>query len=187
MVVIASLVALPFVVPALPVQDFIRYQELTGHAPSAEERSPLGELPQHYADMFGWEELAAQIIAIYQSLPPEDQQYCVIFARNYGEAGAIDFFGGRQGLPPVTCPHNSYAFWAPLDEPMRVAILIGASRDLEENLADLCGPERFDEVTLAATTQCRYCMPYENGRMIFVCRGAHFTFKSIWPEEVFFI
>ncbi len=187
LVALPGLAALPFTVPVLPLDAFVRYQRALGVTPPAEERTALGVLPQHYADMFGWEELAAQVVAIYQALPPEEQQHCVIFARNYGEAGAIEFFGKRHGLPPVTCPHNSYALWAPLDRPMRVAIIIGDSYDLEDNLADLRGPDRFDEVTLAATTRCEHCMPYENGRMIFLCRGAHFTFKAIWSEEIFFI
>ena len=36
-----------------------------------------------------------------------------IFARNYGEAGALDFFGARDGLPPATTGHNGYWMWGP--------------------------------------------------------------------------
>ena len=34
-----------------------------------------------------------------------------IVASNYGEAAAIDFFGGRYGLPPALSGHNNYWLW----------------------------------------------------------------------------
>ncbi len=187
LLVLFSVLAMPFAVPALPVDDFIRYQRTLGLSPKAEERAALADLPQYYADMFGWEELAAQVAAVYRTLAPEEQRHCVIFARNYGEAAAIDFFGQRHGLPRAICPHNSYWYWGSGDEEMQVAIVFGASDSLEENLADLAGPGRFAEVELAATTQCDHCMPFENGRMIFLCRGPHFRFRDIWAEERLFL
>jgi len=99
----------------------------------------------------------------------------------------VDFFGRRYGLPKATCAHNNYWYWGPGDPEMRVAIVVGARRTLEDNLADLKGPGRFDEATLAATTHCEHCRPSENGLMIFICRGPHFTFQQIWPHERHFI
>jgi hypothetical protein len=182
-----ALVALPFAVPVLPVDDFIRYQAALGHRPKAEERSRLEDLPQYYADMFGWEEMVAQVASIYRRLTPDEQRHCVIFARNYGEAAAIDFFGERYGLPRAVCPHNNYWYWGTGVEPMRVAIVFGHHGGLEENLADLRGPGRFESVELAATTSCEHCMPFENHRPIFLCRGPRFTLREIWAEEKDFI
>lgn len=187
LIIVFSLISLPFAVPVLPVNAFIRYQSALGQKPKAQERSELADLPQYYADMFGWEELAAQIGATYQQLTPEEQAHCVIFARNYGQAGAIDLFGPRYGLPPATCPHNSYWFWGPGRDDMQVAILIGRIGTLEENLADLTGPGRFDTAQHVTTTDCGPCMPFENHRMIFLCRGPHFTFKAIWASEKEFL
>ena len=70
---------------------------------------------------------------------------------------------------------------------MRAAIIVGGERTLDENLADLVGLGRFDQADLAATTQCNHCRPLENGRMIFICRGPHFTFREIWVHERFII
>jgi hypothetical protein len=186
-VVLVGVVSIPFAIPALPVDDFIRYRQALGQTPKAEERQELGDLPQYYADMFGWEEMVAQVAEVYERFTPDEQRHCVIYARNYGEAAAIDFFGKRLGLPRAISPHNSYWFWGPGPDTMRVAIIFGDSETLEENLADLEGPGRFDEVTLAATTRCRHCMPFENNRMIFLCRGPHFTMREIWAGERDFI
>ena len=49
----------------------------------------------------------------YRSLPPEDRSRACVFGRNYGEAGAIDFFGARDGLPRAVSGHNSYYLWGP--------------------------------------------------------------------------
>lgn len=186
-IVILGIVVLPFTVPVLPVDQFIRYQQALGVKPGTDERDTMGDLPQYYADMFGWEEMVATVATVYEQLTPDERQHAVIYVRNYGEAAALDFFGGRYGLPKATCAHNNYWYWGSGDPDMRVAIVFGGRATLEDNLADLKGPGRFDDVTLAATTRCEHCRPSENGRMIFVCRGPHFTFQEIWPHERHFI
>ncbi len=187
--VLLSVLVMPFAIPVLPVEKFISYQNALGLTPKPEEHSPLEELPQYYADMFGWEEMVEQVAAIYRQLTPEEQAGCVIYVRNYGQAGAIDFFGRRYGLPPVLCPHNNYWLWGQsrLDQPMTVAIIMGAHRTTEKNLADLQGPGRFTHVELAATTNHPFAMPHETGRQVFICRGPQFSFAQIWADEKEFI
>ncbi len=187
LLLVLSLAVLPFAIPILRVNDFISYSQKLGLTPRAEERSPVAELPQYYADMFGWPEMVEQIAAAYHRLSPEEQAACVIYVRNYGEAAAVDFFGPKYGLPPALCAHNSYWYWKPPKVNFKAAVIIGAEYDLESNLADLQGPGRFQQVELAATTNGRYAMPFENGRQIFICRGPQFSFDDIWPDEKFFI
>ncbi len=182
-----SLLAMPFAIPVLPVQEFIAFSKTLELSPKPEEHTTLADLPQYYADMFGWEEMVEQIANIYSTLTAEEKAHCVIYVRNYGEAGAIDFFGRRHGLPHALCPHNNYWLWGRGDHPMQVAIVFGTHYNLEENLADLQGPGRFAEVQLMATTRHPYAMPFENGRQIFLCRGPQFTFAQIWAEEKVFI
>jgi len=183
--IIYGAIVAPFAVPILPVEKFIAYEALLGAAPRAEEKSSVAELPQYYADEFGWEELADSAGHVYQSLSPQDQAQCVIFMRDYGQAGALDFYGKRYGLPPALCGHNSYWYWGPGDRPGNVAIIMGDSRDLEENFRDL--HRYFDQVSLATVTNAKYCMPFENHRQIFLCRGFNTTVQKIWPSVRFFI
>jgi hypothetical protein len=183
--VIFAIVLLPFCSPVLPIDQFIKYEHFLGLMPRAEERSGVGELPQYYADQFGWPEMVDSIAAVYRKLTPEEQAQCVIFVRNYGEAGAVDFFGGKYGLPNALCGHNSYWYWGPGDRSGNAAIVIGRSRNLEENLSDL--GSAFKHVELAGTTNANHCMPYENGRMIFICKGLTSTIQKIWPKQRFFI
>ena len=180
-----AMASLPFALPVLPVERFVDYEKLLRMTPRAEERTSVAELPQYYADQFGWEEFVTTIASIYKKLSPEEQAECFIFARNYGEAAAIDFYGKRYGLPNAQCAHNSYWGWGPGKRTGNIAIIVGGSRTLQDNLHDL--NRRYTHVELAGTTYARYAMPFENGRLIFLCKGMNTTFQKLWPEERFYI
>jgi len=47
-------------------------------------------LPQDYADMLGWKELANKVDCIYRTLPNKDKT--LVLCDNYGQAGAINFY-----------------------------------------------------------------------------------------------
>ena len=68
---------------------------------------------QDYGDMFGWDELGLKVAQAYQSLTPEQQKQTVIFANNYGEAGAVHHYGKQYNLPDVYSLNSSFALWAP--------------------------------------------------------------------------
>jgi hypothetical protein len=180
----SSLFLSPFTLPILSVNKTLAYIKASGLNRS-QERNELGVLPQHFADMFGWEELATTIAGIYKNLAPDEQPGCLIYVRNYGEAAAIDYYGKKHNLPKACCPHNSYWFWGPPRWDGGVAIIMGTSRDLQTSLADL--QPYFESVEHVASTSCSYCMPYENNRAIFLCRGAKFSFQELWPTEKRFI
>jgi hypothetical protein len=175
----------PFALPVLPIEQFIAYEKALGVTPKAEERSSLGPLPQGYADEFGWEEMVAGVANVYETLTPEEKAQCVIYVRNYGEAGAIDFFGKQYRLPGALCGHNNYWLWGPGEKTGNVAIILGTSRNLQENLTDL--QRAYEHVEPVFTTKCSLCMPYENGRQFFLCRGMKTTIQKIWPGEKHYI
>jgi hypothetical protein len=169
---VAGLILAPLVVPILPVETFIAYAETLGVQPSTSENKELSELPQFYADMFGWEEKAAAVAEVYDSLPPGDKAVAAILAENYGRAGAIDHFGPEMGLPFAISTHNSYWLWGPRDTTGEVVIVLGGERqDLEE---------RFESVELADRVPCHYCMPYESDLPIFVCRDLKLPIAELW-------
>ena len=174
----------PLAFPILSVEQTAAYFKKSGISGSQEGKE-LGVLPQHFADMFGWEEFTATVAGIYKTLTPEEQARCLIYVRNYGEAAAIDYYGKDHGLPKAHCPHNSYWFWGPPEWDGSVAIIMGDSLDVQTSYADLSA--HFETVILAGTTHCDYCMPYENNRAIFLCRRAKFSIKEIWPAEKEFI
>src|SRR5262249_19780765 len=113
--VLVSAVFLPFAIPVLPVERYIRYSEWMHFQPPRIETHKLGPLPQLYADQFGWEEMVATVARAYNNLPPEVRVKTAIFAQNYGQAGAIDLFGSKYGLPKAISGHQNYFLWGPRD------------------------------------------------------------------------
>jgi hypothetical protein len=172
-------VTTPFAMPVLPVEAYIRYADFFGLQPPSGERTKLGKLPQHYADMFGWEEMVATVAQVYQSLPAEERQPCAIFTGNYGEAGAIDFFGKRYGLPKAISGHNNYWLWGPGPYTGEIVIVVGG--DLEALR------EIFDDVRLGAIHAHPYAMPYESNLPVYVCRKPKLSLPEIWPRTKHYI
>jgi hypothetical protein len=155
----------------LPVDSFIAWQRALGMKPSTDERQELGELPQFYADMFGWENMAETVGRAWAALPAEERAKASIYAQNYGEAGAIDRLG-RKGLPPAISGHNNYWLWGPRGGTGEVVIILGGDREDHA--------QNFASVVAADTTRCTYCMPYEKNLVVWVARGLRVPLADAW-------
>jgi hypothetical protein len=164
----------PAFLPLMPVERFAAYLGALHLGIKPQEHTREGALPQVFADMFGWEELTRRVARVYHSLPPAERAKCAIFAWNYGEAGAIDFFGPRLGLPPAISPHNNYWLWGTHGATGEIVIIVGGPRDDPHS--------DFRSAVLADTTSCRWCMPFENGRPIFLCKGLNQPLARRWQE-----
>jgi hypothetical protein len=173
-VAVAGIASAPMTLPILPVETFIRYEKAIGFTPSSGEHQMLGILPQIYADMFGWQEMARKIAAVYWSLPPGDRARAAFFGNNYGEAAAIDVFGPSLGLPPALSGHNNYYVWGPRGHDGSVLIIIGGST---RHYADL-----FRSFTIAGHIDAPYAMPFETDKPIYVLRDMKMPLQSYWPQ-----
>lgn len=173
----AGALLVPFVLPVLPVPQLIAYDRAVSKVlplqSVASEHHKQSVLPQTYADMHGWPQLADTVTRVYRSLPAEDRGRAVIVASNYGEASAIEFFGARSGLPPVLSGHNQYFLWG----------THGASGEIVIDVAGDCGAAShlFRSSRRAATFTAPYVMPYEDAMPIMVCRGIKKPLAQVWP------
>lgn len=174
LLLLAGAAIAPLALPILPIETYIRYARALGHAPSTEERKELGDLGQFYADMHGWEAIVATVADAHRRLTPEEAAAARVFAPDYGIAGAIDLMGRRQGLPPAISGHNNYWLWGPRGWDGRVVIVVGGR---EERLR-----EQFASVERAGTLECGRCMPYENGRPVWIARGLRVPLADVWPQ-----
>lgn len=179
LLVIFGVLVLPLALPVLPVQTFVRYQAALGQSPRTEETQDVGSLPQHFADMFGWEEMTDLVAEAYSRLTPEEQARARVFGQNYGEAGAIDVLGRRRGLPPALSGHNSYWMWGPGTDSVTVLIIIGGDR--EDNA------EFFEEIEVVGQTSSPWAMPYERGLDISIARKPRVDLREAWPNLRMFI
>jgi hypothetical protein len=175
LIVIAGVVSLPFGVPLLPVDTFIRYSQVLPYSRTMKmERDPTVALPQLYADMFGWDNMASAVARVYHSLPPQEQQSCAILAGNYGEAGAIDYYGPALGLPKAISGHNNYFLWGPRNYSGECAIVFGENADRYARL--------FGEAQLVATITDEHAMPSEQNVHVYVCRQPSAPLGILWPN-----
>ncbi len=80
------------------------------------------------ADEFGWQELVATIAKIRDGLPAADRPRLGILVGNYGEAGAVELYGPRYGLPRAISGVDSYWQRGYGDPPPRTLIVVGLTR-----------------------------------------------------------
>jgi hypothetical protein len=160
--------------PMLSVNEYIAYSRFMHFEPPRIENARLGPLPQIYADQFGWKDMVQVVADAYHKLPPEEQKSCAIFGQNYGQAGAIDFFGAKMGLPPAISGHQNYYYWGTHGYTGECMIVMG---DNPKRLHEL-----FEDVGFAGRAEHPLSMPYEHID-VYICRKSKFgPLEKVWPE-----
>jgi Dolichyl-phosphate-mannose-protein mannosyltransferase len=165
----------PLVVPILPPAKLVAHMQAIGLQLPRTETSHTAPLPQIFADQFGWQEMAASVGHVYNHLHPEDKKRAAIFCQNYGEAGAIDFFGPQFGLPPAISGHQNYFLWGPRDWNGEVALVLDTRDDNER--------EQFASMEdLGQIVSSPWAMPFERRTHIYLCHGLKANVQDVWPQ-----
>jgi 4-amino-4-deoxy-L-arabinose transferase-like glycosyltransferase len=121
----------------------------------------------------GWKELVAEVAHIRDSLTPAERAHLGIIVGNYGEAGAVDLYGPRYGLPPTISGTNAAWYRGYGNPPPQTLIVVGFSRS-DAN-------ETFQSCRLAGHDGNRYGIRNEESvdhPDIFVCGPP----REPWPE-----
>lgn len=102
-------------------------------------------LPQDFADMLGWKQLASKTDSVFNTLPVTENTF--ILCDNYGQAGAINFY---KTIPALTASsfHADYVNWVNFSKPINNLILI--TRRQNQNTTLNKWNSCFDSVYLAA-------------------------------------
>lgn len=167
--------SLPFGLPVLAPERMARYATLgPGGMVTSNTGQPL-ELPQDYADMLAWRERVLAMARVYDSLPPDVRTKTVIATENYGEAGAIDYYGPALGLPHALCTCGSYWFFGPGDRPGDVALTYGVE---ESDLRKVYG-----QVQLVGRVDFPWSVPEERNAPIFLATEPVMTLRQLWELE----
>jgi hypothetical protein len=174
MVLMAALIA-PTVIPLLTPETYVRYAAAAHLEQPRIENHRLGPLPQLFADQFGWEEMAAAVAGAYNNLPPAVRARTAIFGQNYGQAGAIDLFGPKYGIPEGTAisSHQNYFLWGPRGYTGESMIVMN---DRPERLAEI-----FTTFRKVAEVSHPYSMPYQHFD-VYYCEGLKQPLSTLWPE-----
>lgn len=166
-VLIPSIPFIPEATPILPIKTLVGYTE-------KKEINGRFELTDDYADMFGWEEQVKLVDSVYNSLSPMERKNCVIWAENYGEAGAIQILGDNYGLPDPISRHGSFWMWGYGNKNAGVWISIGNEKESVEHA--------FNEVELVKIIEHKYAISEENGIPLYICRRPKVDIDKWWND-----
>ena len=175
MIIAMGALCAPLVLPILPPEKLVAYMRAIHMEPPRTETSHTEALPQIFADQFGWEQMAGSVAHVFHHLRPEDEKRAAIFCQNYGEAGAIDFFGPKLGLPAAISGHQNYFLWGPRDWTGEVILVLDTNDDDEREL--------FGSVEdLGQVVSSPWAMPFERRRHIYLCRDLKISVRELWPR-----
>ena len=81
----------------------LRWEDLQNHP-----------LQQDFADMLGWKEMTQKSERVYNSLPPAVRQRTIVYCRNYGQAGALKYYGkSKEFRSKVISDNGTHLLWIP--------------------------------------------------------------------------
>lgn len=173
-ILVSGCVLAPLVMPILPVPQFLAYHRMwRDFTPVVFENVPERPLPQYFADEFGWEAMTQKTAQVFHGLPLQDQAHTAIFANDYGEAAAIDFFGPRYGLPSSISKAETYWLWGPRQYDGESVIVLGSDGRGDRKV--------FRSVEPVGRVAAEYSRADERFT-IFLCRNMQPPLGELWPR-----
>jgi len=165
----------PIVVPMFSPERFLAYTKtLPFKLPVNEHSHTRAPLPQWYSDQFGWKEIADETAVAWNRIPQAERSDCGIFAQDYGQAGAIDFFGRREGLPGAMSGDRTYWIWGPHNYSGNCMIVLD---DRKEVLESYWNQVEF----IGRSAPNLYAL--EQQIPVFLCKGKTFdSWANVWPH-----
>lgn len=162
-----SIYYIPHLTPIFSIEKYVNYANIA-------EQEGRVELTGDYADMFGWEEQVRLVDSLYHSLTEQEQNNCVLWAENYGEAGALTILGKKYGLPKPISRHGSFWKWGYAKENATVWISLGNETPSVEYV--------FEETELVQMIYHKYAIGEENGIPLYICRKPKLDIKQWWKD-----
>ncbi|HIK18883.1 MAG TPA: glycosyltransferase family 39 protein [Leptolyngbyaceae cyanobacterium M33_DOE_097] len=172
------LFVMPMTLPILPIETLLRISSYYSSVYFVPDRAKVTiterEVPSPFRDMLGWEDSVAQVSQVYHQLPLKDQAQTAILSWRYADAGAIDFYGSRYGLPKgISGAHNFY-FWGYQNNSGQSVISLGGDRDYLEQL--------FDQVEQVSTVTHNTVIGIKSYIPIYLCKDIKVPFNQSWPN-----
>lgn len=163
---VTTAVALPIVLPVLPVADIGWTYQVNSTA----------------AESVGWPQLVSTVRSVWTALPPRQRAGAVIFASNYGEASAISELGRGTGLPQAVSGHNTYWWWGPGNP--RASTVVAVMPGPADGGGDAAYLRQFcTSVRAVATLSNPYGLRnQEQDGHVYLCTGLRHPWRQTWPR-----
>ena len=172
--IITGVLLMPLAIPLLPPELYIEYSRTLHLSPPKIENRTTSELPQLFADRFGWPEMAQAVAKAYFNIPEPERSRTAIFGQDYGQAGAIDFYGPKLGLPKALSGHLTYWYWGPRNYTGEAMLIMG---DNEKQLKTL-----FEHVEAVGEVGHPYAMASQHFTLYLCRHPRNWTLEQLWPR-----
>jgi hypothetical protein len=135
-------------------------------------------LPQDFADMLGWEEMARKTAVAFHSMDSSQQANTIIFCDNYGMAGAVNYYRKKYHLPEAYSDNASFLYWLPDSLYFRNLLLLAND------------PQEMQHPFVKQFTEARLCdsvaNPYsrEYGTQVILLKGASEAFMKFMHDKL---
>ena len=139
------------------------------------EDGTIHSLPQDYADMLGWEEMASLAAKAYGMI--EDKSSAFIYCENYGQAGAVTVIGKKYGLPQAVCFNESFLYWLPMKFEPDIKSFVYINDEPGDDVRAV-----FREITEVGAVSNPDAREY--GTKVFLCRDPVESFNGLWISKL---
>lgn len=135
-------------------------------------------LPQDFADMLGWKELALKVDSVYAGL--HDKEHTIVYCDNYGLGGAVNYYSVFKHINAVSMNADYIDWFPPANTVIKNAILVkdiydkDSAREKEKPL--------FDTVMLIGKIENNYAR--EKGTRIYLLKGAKVPIMPFFTKEI---
>jgi hypothetical protein len=131
-------------------------------------------LPQDFADMLGWKEMAQKSFDAYKMIPVSELANTLVICNNYGQAGALNYYN-RKTMPAAYSFNTDYIYWLPHLDKIDNILLVGAKPG-----DDVIG--LFKEYKQTGVVENEYAR--EKGTGIYLLTGAKAVFTEVFYKMV---
>ncbi|MFI5186727.1 MAG: glycosyltransferase family 39 protein [Chitinophagales bacterium] len=179
--VIFGTLMLPIALPVFPPQKLAAfYEKMDTKKTGTLKWEDLKDhpLPQDFADMMGWEEMAQKMSRAYEMLDINEKKHTILFCDNYGMAGAVTFYAKKFHLPGAYSDNASFLYWLP--ENIHIDNLLLLTDDKNEMQHDFIKNFSTAVLTDSITTP----MAREHGDLIILLKGANNAFNQMFKEKI---
>jgi hypothetical protein len=139
------------------------------------EDNSIHSLPQDYADMLGWEELAKITEKAWQMIP--DKPASFIYCENYGQAGAITIIGKKYGLPEPISFNESFRYWIPKKFDPDITSMVYINDEMGDDVRSI-----FREITKIGSISNPDAREF--GTTVWLCEDPVGSFNKFWTLRI---
>lgn len=134
--------------------------------------TPIADINDDAIETVGWPAFVRTVTVVFSGLPLAERETAIVFAGNYGEAGAIDRFGAEHGLPRAYSGHNAYARFGMPPASAGPVLVLGYGDPSD----DFRGCHEAATVDNGVEVENE-----EQGGKVFVCRAPRRPWADLWP------